>query len=128
MKKIRIEHLEFRKYTSTKVKNLYEIISWSDNIYYGQEEHYRKLGYTYSFGGSFLELGDTSIDINFFKNNPETCYVIAWVKITSGDPWPYLETVGSRLIDLPKEDREIFWDVYERGNDYLIKKIKSKRK
>lgn len=118
--KIRINNIEFRKYTSTKQKNpLYEIIKWSTNPYYGKEEEYRKKGYIDNFGGSWLQKDGHSIDKYFFLN-PESCYVLAFIEKGS-EEWE-LKSVGERLLDLTPDEWIEFGEVYKLGQNKLNKK------
>ncbi len=124
MKKIREGNIEFKKYTSTKTKEpLWEIVKWEKNPYYGKEEELRSQGYEDSFGGGFLRKNGHEIDKTFFKY-PESCYVIAWVKVNKKEPDVFIESIGSRLLGLDEKEREQFWEVYKKGNQYLYKKYK----
>ena len=116
---VRINNLEFRKYTSTKVDTiLYEIIKWETNPYYNKENQYRDNGYVDSFGGDFLQKDKESIDKIHFKY-PETCYTIANVKQDSENHW-MLISVGENLTDLSNEEWNDLYHVYLNG----INKIK----
>jgi hypothetical protein len=119
--KIRINNLEFKKYTSTKTKKpLYEIVKWYTNIYFGKEEEYRKDGYVDSFGDNFLQKGGSSISKGSFIL-PETCIVIAFIEKGSED-WE-LRSVGERLLELTPEEWEDFHQVYTIGQSKLNKSI-----
>lgn len=120
--KFRIGNLEFRKHAESKYK-LYEIIKWDSNVYYNKEQEYRDDGYINSFGGDFLIGSGHAIDKKFFTS-PETCYVICWLKINKKEPDVYIESIGSRLLDLSEIEKQDFWKVYELGNKYLYKKFK----
>lgn len=118
--KIRINNLEFKKYTSTKTKKpLYEIIKWETNRHFGKEEEYRKDGYIDSFEGQFLQKSGHSIDKTLFKS-PETCYVIAFIE-RDLENWS-LKSVGERMLDLTPEEWEDFHQVYKLGQAKLNKK------
>ena len=45
--------------------------------------------------------------------------MIAWLK-KYNDGW-YMETVGDRLLDLPIEERNIFFDIYKKADKKLNK-------
>jgi hypothetical protein len=109
--KIRINNIEFREYTSTKVnKSFYEIVKWHSNPNYNKEQEYKDNGYVHI--GGFLKKDFHSIDINCFKN-PESCYVIAFIEKGS-ESWD-LRSVGERLVELNQEEQNDFFDVYKMG-------------
>lgn len=122
--KIRINNIECRKYTSTKVDEVfYEIIKWSANPHFGKEQEYRDKGYVDSFGGDFLQspTGGHNIQKTFFKS-PETCYTIASIYLNKREPDTELKSVGSRLLDLNKKDRDDLFLVYSIANPKIHKK------
>lgn len=115
--KIRINNIEFRKYTTTKIKKkFYEIIKWQDNPYYGKEQEYLNRGYIESFGGDYLTDGIKSISKSTF-NIEESAYVIAFVERDS-ESW-YLKTVGNRMLELNNDELNDFIQVYRNGNKKL---------
>lgn len=122
--KIRINNIECRKYATTKVdKIFYEIIKWSKNDHFGKEQEFRDNGYEDSFGGDFLQspTGGHQIQKTFFKL-PESCYTIAFLHLNKKEPDVELKSVGSRLLDLTKEERKDFFEVYEIINKKIYKK------
>ncbi len=122
--KIRINNIECRKYTATKVDEVfYEIIKWSENPYFGKEQEYRDNGYVDSFGGDFLqkENGGHSIQKTFFQSR-ETCITIASLHLNRREPDINLKSVGSRLLDLSKKDRDDLFLVYTIANPKIYKK------
>lgn len=126
--KIRINNIECRKYTSTKVDEVfYEIIKWSDNPHFGKEQEYRDSGYVDSFGGDFLQspTGGHSIQKTFFVR-PESCIMIASLHINKREPDINLKSVGSRLLELTERERADFFEVYEIANTKIYKKHLSK--
>jgi hypothetical protein len=117
---IRVNNIEFRKYTSSKTKKpLYEIIKWIPNSCYGKEKEYRKNGYVDSFGGDFLKKGCRSIQKSIFKN-PESCYVLAFIEKGS-ESWE-LRSVGERMLDLTHQEWLDFHQVYKKGQAKLNRK------
>jgi hypothetical protein len=114
--KIRINNLEFRKYSSTNKKSLYEIIKWENNPYFGKEQEYRENGYVDSFLGDFLKKDGHSIQKTFFTY-PESCYVIAFIEKGS-ESWE-LRSVGERLLDLTDEEWDDFHQIYKLGQKKL---------
>jgi hypothetical protein len=121
--KIRINNIECRKYTSTKVdKVFYEIIKWTENEHYGKEQEYRDNGYVDSFGGDFLQDSNgRSIQKSYFASK-ETCYMIASLHLNKREPDIELKSVGSRLLDLSKKDRDDLFLVYTIANPKIYKK------
>lgn len=120
--KIRINNVEGRKYTSTKLKEtLYEIVLWSPNVYYNKEKEYLGNGYVESFGGEFLSKNGHSISKSFFKS-PETCYVIAHLELNEREPDVNLKSIGSRLLDLTDDEINDFLLVYKTINKKIMKK------
>lgn len=119
--RIRINNIEFKKYTSTKKdKPLYEIVKWEYNFYYGKEEEYRNNGYVDSFGGDFLQKEGKSIQKSFFSSL-ESCYVIAFIE-KGKESWE-LKSVGERMLDLTPEEWVEFHQVYTLGQAKLNKKL-----
>jgi hypothetical protein len=120
--KIRVNNIECRKYTATKTDDVhYEIVKWEKNLYFGKEEEYRKDGYVDSFGGDFLQKNGSSIQKTFF-NHEETCYTVASLNLNRKEPDVYLESVGSRLLDLTPEEIQDFFEVYRIANPKIYKK------
>lgn len=118
--KIRINDIEFKKYTSSKTKKpLYEIVKWCTNVHFGKEEEYRKDGYIDSFGREYLEKGNKSIPKSFFTY-PESSYVIAFIE-KGKESWE-LRSVGERMLDLTPEEWIEFHQVYKIGQNKLNKK------
>jgi hypothetical protein len=120
--KIRINNLEFKRYTSTKKdKPLYEIVQWYPNIYFGKEQEYRDNGYTDNFEGWGLTKNGSiiTIDKSFFTTNPELCFVIAFIEKGSED-WE-LRSVGERLLELTPEEWEDFYLIFKLGKSKLNK-------
>lgn len=114
MKNIRIENIELRR-TSYK-ENPYEFVKWYPNTYYKQEEKMLSEGYTDT--GHSLRKGNVSVSYSCFEN-PESCYVVAWLK--KDKEGCYLQTVGDRLLELSKEERNTFFDIYKKADKKLNK-------
>jgi hypothetical protein len=120
--RIRINNIECRKYTATKTDEVhYEIIKWEPNSYFGKEQEYRDNGYVDSFGGDFLEKDRTSIQKTIF-NNQESCFTVAALLLNRKEPCTYLESVGSRLLDLSQEEIQDFFEVYRLAEPKIQKK------
>jgi len=122
MKKVRINNIECRKYTSTKTDNIhYEIIKWYDNKYYNKRDEMLSKEWKETFGGEGITSGIYSIDNSCFINK-ESCYTIASLYLDIKEPDVYLKSVGSRLLDLNEEEINSFFRVYKVVNE-KIKKI-----
>jgi len=122
---VRINNIEFRKYTSTKRdKPLYEIVKWELNPYYGKKEEYIKDGYVLNFEGWGLTKNGHIIDLKFF-DIPKTCIVIAFIEKGS-ESWE-LRSVGERLLDLTPKEWEDFHSVYTLGQAKLNKNENKKK-
>ena len=120
--KIRINNIECRKYTATKTDEVhYEIVKWENNTQFGKEKEYRDNGYVDSFGGDFLQKNGHSIQKTFFERQ-ETCYTVASLNLNMKEPCVYLESVGSRLLYLKKDDIKDFFVVYRLADQKISKK------
>ena len=112
MRNIRIENIELR--TTSYKNNPYEFVKWFPNNYYEQREIMLKNGWIEGMDG--IHKNHCHIHNSCFVN-PETCYVIAWMK-KDNDGWD-METVGSRLLDLSIEERNVFFDIYKKADKKL---------
>lgn len=122
--KIRINDFECR--SSIYREDEYEMVKWQVNQYYGQEkflvewEGYEKIEYE---GGNWaLKKDFHSINSSCFKN-PETCYVIATLKLNRREPDVDMETVGSRLLDLEPNELDEFMKVYRLAQDMIMQNL-----
>jgi len=121
MKKVRINNIECRKYTSTKTKDThYEIIKWYDNKYFGKRDKMLSEEWKETFGGEGITNGSYTIDNSCFKNR-ESCYTVASLYLNRKEPDVYLKSVGSRLLDLSKEEINDFFEVYRIANKKIGK-------
>ena len=114
--RIRIDNIECRL-TGAQ----YEIVKWFPNTYYGSEarleaEGYERIDATYS--GFAYRKGNHTINGSCFQNE-ETCYVIALVDDDS-DEGLEIRPIGPRLLNLSKEERDIFFDIYKYINDKAL--------
>jgi len=117
--KIRINNIECRD--SRGNSGNYEMIKWYPNEYYGSEQKMIDDGYEkviYPLGGWGMKKDWHTVNESCFQN-PESCYVIAWLKINHREPCIDLETVGSRLLNLTVEDRNNFFEVYKIAEEKL---------
>ena len=122
--KIRINDFECR--SSIYREDEYEMVKWQVNQYYGQEkfliewEGYEKVEYE---GGNWaLKRDFHSINSSCFKN-PETCYVIATLKLNRREPDVDMETVGSRLLELEPNELNVFMKVYRLAQDMIMQNL-----
>lgn len=65
----------------------------------------------YTDTGYSLRKGNVSVSYSCFENT-EHCYVVAWLK--KDKEGYYLQTVGDRLLDLSKEERDTLFEIYRR--------------
>lgn len=96
----------------------YEIVKWQLNKYYNMEQEYLDNGWKLQDG--FYRLNNTSIDANCFVN-PETCYTVATLHYDKGEGCCDMKTIGPRLLDLDKTERDDFFTVYEYAEDRIRK-------
>lgn len=122
--KIRINDFECR--SNIYREDEYEMVKWQVNQYYGQEkfliewEGYEKVEYE---GGNWaLKKDFHSINSSCF-NNPETCYVIATLKLNRREPDVDMETVGSRLLELEPNELNVFMKVYRLAQDMIMQNL-----
>jgi len=96
----RIGNIEIRELGENKTYS-HEVVFWYPNKYYGHEDDYIRMG------DFFKKPGESGWHIHkSCFNNPETCYVIAFILIPEDedDDPPNLITLGSRPFILKEED------------------------
>ena len=114
--RIRIENIECRN-----SQGRYEIVKWYPNKYYGAEESMIAEGYergTNPDGSWYLEKDWFKVHQSCFVNE-ESCYTIATLKWDAGEYCNELISVGPRLLDLSKEERDAFFEVYRYAEDRI---------
>ncbi len=111
--KIRINQIECRF-----SQGRYEIVCWQPNSYYNKQEEYLADGWERS--GGFYRKNNTSISEQCFVN-PETCYTVATLHYDDDEGCCDMRTVGPRLLQLDREQREDFFAVYELAEDRIPK-------
>ncbi len=94
----------------------YEIVKWQPNGYYNKQQEYVDNGWELS--GGFYRLNNTSIAANCFVN-PESCYTIATLHYDDSEGCCDITSVGPRLLNLSKTDRDDFFTVYEYAEDRI---------
>ena len=105
--RLRIDNIELRKINYKD--SPYEFVKWYPNTYYKQEEKMLSEGYTDT--GYSLRKDNVSVSYSCFEN-PESCYVVAWLE--KDKEGCYLRTVGDRLLELSKEERDTLFEIYRR--------------
>lgn len=122
--KIRINDFECR--SNIYRKDEYEMVKWQVNQYYGQEkfliewEGYERV--EYGDGNWALKRDFHNINSSCFKH-PETCYVIATLKLNRREPDVDMETVGSRLLELEPNELSEFMKVYRLAQDMIMQNL-----
>lgn len=94
----------------------YEIIKWYPNSYYGAEAKYLEDGYVFS--GGFYRKDYSSISESCFKN-PESCFTVATLHYDDGEGCCDMRTIGPRVLDLDKQERDDFFEVYALAEDRI---------
>jgi hypothetical protein len=110
--RIRINQIECRF-----SQGRYEIVCWQPNCYYGKEQEYIDNGW--EVDKDLYRLNNTSIHKSCFTD-PETCYTIATMHYDADEGCCNMRTVGPRLLQLDRADREDFFAVYELA-EYRIR-------
>ena len=117
--KRRIENLEFAPASYLLPKEEWPkhpswcIQLWYPNSYYGREKEFEKDGDWYYSKDQFH---DFRLHKSCFKH-PEVCMVIA--NFDYDDGFYEIHFVGDRPLGLSKEEKEIFWELLEYGNEQL---------
>jgi hypothetical protein len=114
--RIRIDNIECRN-----SHGRYEIVKWYTNSYYGSEEKMIADGYerkVFSDGNWAMTKDWHTVHGSCFAN-PESCYTIATLQWDAGEYCNELISVGPRLLDLSKEERDAFFEVYRYAEDRI---------
>lgn len=116
----RIGSLEFRKaiYIGEEPEHpSYHIDRWYPNPDYGRESEYIKDGnwYRHPDYQNYRKHKDC------FKH-PESCYTIASFVWDEHEGIYELHFVGDRPIELQKDERDVFWEIYEYGEKVMNSK------
>jgi hypothetical protein len=121
--KIRINNIECRFN-----QDRYEIVKNYPNTYYGSEQRLIEEGYErveYPNNRWQMKRGWHNIDMSCFVN-PESCHIIAKLEYDEDEMCCDLTTVGPRLLDLDKKEREDFFTVYELAEKMIKEENESK--
>jgi hypothetical protein len=109
--RIRINNIECRF-----SQGRYEIVKWQRNLYYGKLQEYLESGYNLVDG--FVSNTNHRIQASIF-DSPESCYTVATLHYDSDEGCCDMKTVGPRLLDLDKTERNDFFAVYEYAEDRI---------
>ena len=121
--KIRIENIECRF-----SQNQYEFVKWYPNKYFGTKAQLIAEGYELivSQDDDFsLVKHNHHIHGSCFQN-PESCYTIATIVYDKNEYCTEIKSVGSRLLDLTKKERNNFFEVYQYADKQIKKENKNK--
>ena len=113
---IRIENIECRL-----THGSYEIVNWYPNPHYGTEDQLEAEGYKkidYGTGNYGYSRAHHTIDGSCFKHK-ESCCVIAFLYIDTEYHITEMKAVGPRLLQLSKEERDNFFEVYKYAHNKL---------
>lgn len=94
----------------------YEIVKWYPNSYYGAEAKYLEDGYVLS--GGFYKKDNVSIGESCFKN-PESCFTVATLHYDDSEGCCDMCTIGTRVLNLNKQERDDFFDVYNMAEERI---------
>ena len=114
--RIRIDNIECRN-----SHGRYEIVKWYNNTYYGSEDRMIADGYERKVfpNGSWAMTKEWHTVHGSCFANKESCYTIAMLKWDADEYCNELVSVGSRLLDLSKEERDAFFEVYRYAEDRI---------
>ena len=115
--KIRINNIGARPpvYIGNPPENAYRrlsIVLYYPCQYYGKLEEYLADGWEYVDEGTRIRKDNCTISKSFFDKE-ELLMGIADLEYDSNEDCTNLETVGERVLNLSKKDREDFFEVYE---------------
>lgn len=116
MENKRIGNLEIRPATyllskdKWPEKGAYHIDYWYPNGYYGRESEFLKDGDWYVYP----DHSNCRVHKDCFKN-PQSCFAIASFSYNEHEGCYEFEFVGSRPLQITKEERDIFWKLIEYG-------------
>lgn len=97
------------------------ILKYYKNEYFGNFDKMVDEGWEPDSEGG-LHKDCVTITKSCFRN-PESCYTIALLELDREEYATTLHTVGQRVLDLNKREREDFFKVYKKAHKYLIKQI-----
>jgi len=116
--KIRVNNIECRLSSTGR----YEFVKWSVNEYYGNKEKMVNEDgfelFDYGKGQFSLRKNGRTIHSSCFEN-PETCYVVAYLEYDKNEGCCDMTTVGPRLLELKKKDIKAFFKVYEIAEELI---------
>jgi hypothetical protein len=114
--KIRIDNIGARSpvYIGKPPANAHhilDIVQYYPCRYYGKLEEYLNDGWA-DCGNGVIRKDNCTIGKSCFSNE-EVCNSIAQIEWNPKEDCTELSTIGERLLNLSKEDRDIFFEVYE---------------
>ena len=115
--KIRINNIGARPpvYIGKPPENAYRrlsIVQYYSNHYFGKLEEYLADRWEYVDDNTRIRKDNCIIGVSSFDNE-ELCMVVADLEYDPSEGCTDLETVGERVLNLSKKDREDFFEVYE---------------
>jgi len=91
--------------------HILDIVKYYPCRYYGKLEEYLNDGWE-DCGNGVIRKDNCTIGKSCFSNE-EVCNSIAQIEWNPKEDCTELSTIGERLLDLSKEDRDTFFEVYE---------------
>ena len=93
-----------------------EIVSYYPNEHFGKREQYIKDGYVDK--DTYIQKENVCMD-NLCFQREEMLYVVAFLEYNKKEQDTGLRSVGSRILELDKENRKDFFTVYKLAHDML---------
>ena len=121
--RIRINQLECRF-----SQGRYEIVKWYPNEYYNAEQKLIEEGYAkveFENGNWSMKKDYHSISSSCFKN-PESCFTVATLHYDNEEGCCDMRTIGPRVLDLDKQERDDFFEVYALAEDRIRREARLK--
>jgi hypothetical protein len=115
----RINNIEFRPYKGKENEPLYEIVKWFPDQHYGKRQEYIDSGYKEL--DAYISNSGLSIDNSCFLS-PESCYVIAFIRLDKDEYCISIDMVGDKILELIPSEYLNFRSVLEWGNNKISKK------
>lgn len=97
------------------------IVKYYPNQYFGNFDKMVSEGWEPNAEGGLYN--DYVIVTSSCFKHPESCYTVAFLELDEDEYTTDLTTVGQRVLDLNKSDRDDFFKVYKKAHKYLIKQI-----
>ena len=118
----RIGDVELRTCSESSSFN-FEFVKWYENEYYGKKDEYEPVNDGIHEGMYRKRNGDGHLFVHeSCFNHPETCYVIAFVRIDEKGSLN-IHNIGSRPFELEGKDKEDYWELSKEGLEMIDKFI-----